>query len=86
MKADPLAATIGVGSDKLRPLLYALVAAGFLNVEGAFFSNTDIADRFLVKGGSSCVVDIYELLSTMWNATLKTVESIRTGVPQAKLN
>ena len=86
MNAEQIAATIGVGSAKLRPLLYALVAAGFLNVEGAFFSNTDIADRFLVKGGSSCVVDIHELLSTMWNAALKTAESIRTGVPQAKLN
>jgi ubiquinone/menaquinone biosynthesis C-methylase UbiE len=86
MKADQLAATIGVGPTKLRPLLYALVVAGFLNVEGAFFSNTDTADRFLVKGGSSCVVDIHGLLSTMWNAALKTSESIRTGVPQAKLN
>ena len=86
MKADQIAETIGVGSAKLRPLLYALVAAGFLNVEEAFFSNTDIADRFLVKRGSSCVVDLHELLSTMWNAALKTAESIRTGVPQAKLN
>jgi ubiquinone/menaquinone biosynthesis C-methylase UbiE len=86
MKADQLAATIGVEPTKLRPLLYALVVAGFLNVEGAFFSNTNTADRFLVKGGSSCVVDIHELLSTMWNAALRTSESIRTGVPQAKLN
>ena len=86
MKADQLAATIGVGSAKLRPLLYALVVAGFLNVEGALFSNTDTADRFLVKGGSSCVVDIHELFATMWNAALKTAESIRTGLPQAKLN
>ena len=39
-----------------------------------------------MKGGPSCVVDIHELLSTMWNAALKTAESIRTGVPQAKLN
>ena len=86
MNAEQIAATISVGSAKLKPLLYALVVAGFLDVEGELFSNTDIANRFLVKGGQSCVLDIHELLSTMWNAALKTSKSIRTGVPQAKLN
>ena len=55
-------------------------------MEGEFFNNTDAANRFLVKGGPSCVVDIHELLSTIWNAALKTAESIRTGLPQAKLD
>jgi len=86
MNAEQIASTLNVGSAKLKPLLYALVVAGFLNVEGEFFSNTDAANRFLVKGIPSCVVDIHELLSTMWNAALKTAESIRTGVPQSKLN
>ena len=31
MNAEQLAATIGVGSAKLKPLLYALVVAEFLN-------------------------------------------------------
>ena len=86
MNAEQIAATISVGSAKLKPLLYALVVAGFLDVERELFSNTDIANRFLVKGGQSCVLDIHELLSTMWHAALKTAESIRTGLPQAKLN
>jgi ubiquinone/menaquinone biosynthesis C-methylase UbiE len=86
MNTEQIALALNVGSAKLKPLLYALVVAGFLNVEGEFFSNTDAANRFLVKGGPSCVVDIHELLSTMWNAALKTAESIRTGLPQAKLN
>ena len=86
MNAVQIAATIGVDSTKLKALLYTLVVAGFLNVEREFFSNTDAANRFLVKGSPSCVVDIHELLSTMWNAALKTAKSIRTGVPQAKLN
>ena len=86
LNAEQIATTLNVGSAKLKPLLYALVVAGFLNVEGEFFSNTDAANRFLVKGSPSCVVDIHELLSTMWNAALKTAESIRTGVPQSKLN
>ncbi len=86
MNAEQIATKIGVSSTKLKALLYALVVSGFLNVKGEFFSNTDAANRFLVKGSPSCVGDIHALLSTMWNAALKTAESIRTGVPQAKLN
>ena len=83
MSAEQIAEAIGVGCAKLKPLLYALVVANLLNVEGEFFSNTDTANRFLVKGGPSCVVDIHEILSDLWSAALKTAESIRTGVPQA---
>ena len=86
MNAEQISAAIGVGSAKLKPLLYALVVAGFLNVDSELFSNTDAATRFLVKGSPSCVGEIHELLSTMWSAALKTAESIRTGSPQAKLN
>ena len=86
MNAEQIATTIGASPVKLKVLLYALVVAGLLNVEGEFFSNTDAANRFLVKGSPSCIVDIHELFSTMWNAALKTAESIRTGLPQAKLN
>ena len=86
MNAEQIATTIGASPAKLKPLLYALVVSGLLNVEGELFSNTDVANRFLVKGSRSYVGDIHELLSTMWNAALKTAESIRTGLPQAKLN
>jgi SAM-dependent methyltransferase len=84
MSTKQIADTIGVGSAKLKPLLYALVVAGLLDVEGELFSNTDTADRFLVRGSPSCVVDKHELLSDLWHAALKTAESIRTGSPQAK--
>ena len=86
MSAEQIAEKMGVGSAKLKPLLYALVIAGLLNVEGDYFSNTDAANQYLVKGSPSCVVEIHELLSTMWHAALKTADSIRTGLPQAKMN
>jgi len=73
-------------SNELKPLLYALVVAGFLSVDSEFFSNTDAANRYLVKSSPSYVGDMHELLSTMWSAALKTAGSIRTGSPQAKLN
>ena len=86
MRAEQIAETIGVGSAKLKPLLYALVIAGLVNVEGDYFSNTDAANQYLVKGSPSCVVEIHELLSTMWHAALKTADSIRTGLSRAKIN
>jgi len=86
MNVKQIAEKISVGPNKLKALLYALVVAGFLNVKDEFFSNSDAANRFLVKGSPSCVADIQELLSTMWNAALKTAESIRTGQPKAKLD
>ena len=86
MNAEQIAAKIGVGSNKLKVLLYALVVSGFLDMKSEFFSNSDSANQFLVKGSASFVGDIHELLSTMWNAALKTADSIQTGVPQAKLN
>lgn len=86
MSAEQLASAIGGDLSKLKALLYALVVAGFLSEKEGIFSNTNIANSFLVKGSTSSVVDIHELLSTMWNAALKTAKSIRTGLPQAKLN
>lgn len=84
MTTEQIASVLGVGPAKLRPLLYALVAARLLNVEGELFVNTDAANHFLVRGSPSCMVDCHELYSNMWKAVLETAESIRTGVPQAK--
>ena len=84
MSSEQIADTISVSPVKLKPLLYALVMAGFLNMEGELFTNTDAANRFLVRGTHSCMVDQHELYSDLWSAVLKTAESIRTGVPQAK--
>jgi len=84
MTAERIAGVLGVGPAKLRPLLYALVAAKLLNVEGELFVNTDAANRFLVRGSPSCMADCHELYQDLWKAVLKTADSIRTGVPQAK--
>jgi len=86
MSAEQIAAGLGVGSAKLKPLLYALAVAGLLNVEGELFGNTEVANRYLVRGSPLCMVDTHELLSDLWNAALNTAESIRTGTPQAEYN
>ena len=84
MSAEQIADAIGVGSVKLRPLLYALVSAGLFTVEGELFANTTAANRFLVRGSPFSRVDAHGLYSDLWSATLKTAESIRAGLPQAK--
>ena len=55
-------------------------------MEGDSFSNTEAANHYLVKGSPTCVLEIHELLATIWNAALKTADSIRTGLPQAKID
>ena len=70
----------------LEPLLYSLVAAELLIVEGERFSNTPESDHFLVRGKPTYQGGRHENVSSNWNATLKTAESIRAGAAQAKLD
>jgi SAM-dependent methyltransferase len=84
MDVDTLAKALHVQADKLSPLLYALVTAGLLIVEDGVFSNTDEADQFLVRGRPEYMGGLAGFYNGLWQATLKTSESIRTGKPQAK--
>lgn len=86
MDVGSLAKTLDVQADKLSPLLYALVTAGLLIVEDGVFSNTDEATRFLVRGRPEYMGGLAGFYSSLWQATLKTSESIRTGKPQAKFD
>ena len=84
MTAEQVAAAIGVAPTKLKPLLYALVTARLLTVEGNLFANTEVANRCFVRSSPCCMLGAEEHYSNLWQALLKTAESIRTGVPQAK--
>jgi cyclopropane fatty-acyl-phospholipid synthase-like methyltransferase len=86
MTTEQIADAIGVGPTRLRLLLYVLVVAGLLTEQDGCFSNTPEANQFLVKGSSSYVGNRHATIATRWTACLKTAESIRTGVPQAKLD
>ncbi len=84
MRPEQIANAIGVDVVKLKPLLYALVAAELLTVEGDCFSNTDEANHFLVRGSPFYMGGVHPLYADLWDAALQTAESIRTGQPQAK--
>jgi ubiquinone/menaquinone biosynthesis C-methylase UbiE len=86
MSAEQLAAALGVRADKLQPLLYALVAAGLLTVEGEMFANTREADHFLVRGKPAYMGGRHQTISEQWEAVLKTSETIRTGSPAGRLD
>ena len=70
--------------DKLKPLLYALVAAGLLTVEDNRFTNSPEADYYLVRGRPAYLGDRHKLWSWLWNAELQTAETIQSGIPQAE--
>lgn len=81
---EALAQRMGVDARRLRPVLCALVTAELLTVEDGRFANTPLADRFLVRGQPGYMGGVHELWSDVWHALLKTAESVRTGIPQAK--
>ena len=82
MTSGQIAEVLGARADKLKPLLYALVAAGLLIVEEDFFSNTPEVNHFLVRGGPAYIGGKHRAMRRRWEGVLKTAETIRTGVPQ----
>ena len=78
-----IAAAIQVDSAKLGPLLYALVAAGLLQVEDGLFSNTSEAAHFLVRGRPNFLGERHYLWADIWHAVLQTGKTIRSGQAQA---
>lgn len=86
MTAEQIADALDVRSAKLEPLLYALVNAELLSVDGDRFANTDESMTFLVRSSPNYLNGREDFYRDRWNEVLKTAESIRTGEPQAKLD
>lgn len=79
-----LADRLGVGAERLAPLLYALVGAELLTLADEIFANGPEAAHFLVKGRPSYIGGVHELYADLWHAVLQTAATIRTGAPQAQ--
>jgi hypothetical protein len=84
LTADQVAQALEVDATRLRPLLYALVSAGLLVVEQEHFSNTAEANTFLAKDSPSFMGTVYDVWAMVWEASMKTAQSIRTGVAQSR--
>jgi SAM-dependent methyltransferase len=83
LTAQELAEKLGVGVNKLRPLLFALVAAKLLTVNDERFANTAESSYYLVQGQPAYTGKRLNVAAKAWAAMLKTAESIRTGIGQA---
>src|SRR5437016_3497181 len=79
LTAAQLAHALSVNTEKLSRLLYALVTARLLAVEGDRFANTPEAQQFLVQGKPTYLGGRHENCSETWEALLHTAETIRTG-------
>jgi SAM-dependent methyltransferase len=84
MDAEELAYRLEIKSDKLAPLLYAIVLTGLLSVKDGVFSNSPEADTYLVKGRDDFMGDSYQIWTRNLQAALQTPETVRSGIPQAK--
>jgi ubiquinone/menaquinone biosynthesis C-methylase UbiE len=82
LTADDLARAARTDRAKTKPLLHALVAIGLLKFDGARFSNSEEADRFLVQGRPNYIGMRHHAYRRRWNSVLSVAETIRTGVPQ----
>src|SRR5215467_15149882 len=80
LTAVQLAEVLRVNAEKLSRLLYALVTAHLLTVEGDHFANTPEATHFMVKGKPTYLGGRHENFSETWEALLHTAETIRTGI------
>lgn len=77
-----LAGRLGVAEDRLARLLYALAVSGLLEVQEGHFVNAPEAAAFLVKGRPGYLGN-HEMVRKIWDADLRTAESIRSGRPAA---
>ncbi len=85
LDAVALANLIHVDPHRIRNLLYMLVEAGLLRVDGDRYANTQEAQQYLVRGSPHYVGGMFEQFKVSWSIALNhTVKSLRTGVPQSR--
>ena len=84
MTAVEIAGALGIPPDKLKRLLYAIVAARLMSIDGDAFCNTPEAQKYLVKSSPDFMGDRHLSLANQWSELSLIAESIRTGVPQSR--
>lgn len=86
MTAEVLARNLNVKEAKLSPLLYAMVRAGLLDLEGGIFSNTPETDQYLVRGSINYKEHVYFLINKIIHVVSKTAETIKNGMPFLRID
>jgi SAM-dependent methyltransferase len=86
MTADELAHALSVKPRRLELLLLQLVVGEFLELHDGRFSNTEMAAHYLVEGAPDYIGAVYGNWTGYWRSQLVSEQSIRTDVPQAKVD
>jgi predicted O-methyltransferase YrrM len=86
LSAVDLAMALGVDPERLRLLLFALVAAELLSEDDGYFANTSDAQRFLVKGTPEYLGYLHAIWSGQIGISANTADSLRVGRPQAAVD
>jgi hypothetical protein len=77
--AGELAEALGVKQHMLEQLLYALVDAELLSIDGEQFANTPDSAHFFVKSSPSFMHGFQDYCASFWMAAQHTAASIRAG-------
>jgi hypothetical protein len=83
LAGQEIARRLGVASDRVERLLYALVVAGLLEHRAGHFFNGAEARQFLIRNRPCYVGGDYPLVAQLWRADLHTAASIREARPTA---
>ena len=86
MTAGELAGVLGVKLRRLESLLYQLVVSEFLHVNNRRFSNSDMAEHYLVEGTPNYIGSIHAVWTEQFNAMMHTADSIRSDAAQTKMD
>jgi predicted O-methyltransferase YrrM len=90
LRAGPLTASqvaeiANIDPKRTAPLLHALVAVGLLNAQGERFSNTNEADRFLVRDRPDYIGMRHHAYRRRWASMFQVSETMRTGESQGRM-
>ena len=77
---------LSLNHDKLQSLLYFLATTGLLNVSEGIFSNSEEAEKFLVKSSRDYIGNEYVAFADRWKRLERTDESVRTGKAAGKID
>jgi hypothetical protein len=82
--AAELGEELEIAPQRLKRLLDALVVAELLTIEGDRYANTAESSTYLVRGKPDDLGGVERLWLSLWQASLRTAETLRNGEPAAR--
>jgi SAM-dependent methyltransferase len=83
LSAAQVATALGMDPIRVKPLLYALVAAGLLTADDDQFQNTAESAYFLVRGRPEYIGMRHHAYRRRWQTVLRASDAIRSGVSES---